>query len=412
VLPGGRDVLFTIQREGGGAEEGPEIAVLGLETGRWRILGGIRDAVQPRYLNSGHLLYARGGGLFAVRFDAGELEPVSSTTPVLSGVHTRFFAGLEIADFAVSRSGSMVYVPGATAKYENQIAFLDREGGQEFLTVEAGLYYGGPQLSPDGGRIVFSYNPGLVPSDVWIQDLTRRTFTPLTTDGSNIRPVWTPDGSRVTFSSMKSGSFDIYSKLADGSAEAEPLLIREQDQFPSSWSVDGNILAFTERNFESGTDIWILHRDGETPEPFLVTAFNEDVPAFSPDGRWLAYQSDESGRYEVYAQPFPGPGRRWPISTNGGREPVWSSKESELFYRNGDSLMVVAIETDPVFTPGVPRFLFEWRFRPAAFQVGARAYDVTPDGRRFVMLRAEQEELAELNVVLNWFEQLKAKVGN
>ncbi len=198
----------------------------------------------------------------------------------------------------------------------------------------------------------------------------------------------------------------------DGSAEAEPLLIREQDQFLSSWSMDGNILAFTERNLESGTDIWILHRDGETPEPFLVTAFNEDLSAFSPDGRWLAYQSNESGRYEVYAQPFPGPGSRSLISTNGGREPMWSSNGNELFYRNGDSLMVVAIEADSVFTPGVPRFLLEWKFPLIPPRDGARAYDVTPDGRRFVMLRVVQEELSELNVVLNWFEELKAEVGN
>ena len=406
VLPGGKGVLFTIHTTGAG--ENSDIGVLSLETGEWRILAETGGAVQPRYLDSDHLVYARGGGLFAVQFDARELRPVSSPTPVLSNVHTRFNAGLDVANFAVSRTGSLVYVPAGVAENDKQIVFVDREGGQEPLAMEEGNYRYRPRLSADGERLAVSYNPGPGPSDIWIQELGLGTRTRLTTDGSNIHPVWTPDGSRVTFASFKSGSFNLYWKLADGSSEAEPLLIREHGQFPLSWSPDGGFLAFVETNPDSGADIWILHRDGDpVSEPFLTTAFNEDSPAFSPDGRWLAYESDETGRYEVYVQPYP-PGRRWAISTNGGREPVWSPNRNELFYRDGDSMMVVAIETDPVFTSGVPRFLFQWRFQAGL----PYHYDVTPDGKQFVMITGDQEPLVELNVVLNWFEELKAKVGN
>ena len=407
VLPGGRAVLFNIHTTGAG-EENSDIGVLSLETGQWRILPETQGAKQPRYLDSGHLVYARGGDLFAMRFDASARMPLGSSTPVLDGVNTRFFAGMALVDFGVSRTGSLAYV--SAAKKESQLVFVDRQGGQKPLTMEPGNLRYSPALSPDGEQLAISYNPDFGSSDIWILDLDRGTFTPLTTDAPNIYPVWTPDRSRVTFASFKSGSFNLYWKLADGSAEAEPLLTRAYGQFAESWSPDGEILAFREANPNSGWDIWMLHRDGvRAPEHLVVTPFNERSSAFSSDGRWLAYESDASGRYEVYVQPFPGPGRRSRISTNGGREPVWSPDGNELFYHTGDSMMVVTIETDPVFRSSVPRSLFAWRFQSDE----ANPYDeygVTPDGTQFVMVGGNQETFVEVNVILNWFEELERMV--
>lgn len=400
VLPGGEDVLFTIHRTEAG--ENSDIAVLSLETGQWKILEGTQGGMQPRYVDSGHLVYGRVGGLFAMRFDASALTSVSESAPVLNGVHTRFNAGLDLADFAVSRTGSLVYI--SAAPDQNEIVWIDRQGKQTSLTSEKGSYRYGPRLSPDGKRLAFSYNPGPGSSDIWIQDLRRDTRIRLTTDGSNIRPIWTPDSSRVTFASFKFGSFNLYWKPADLSAEAVPLLTREYGQTPVSWSPDGQFLAFIERNPDSGDDIWVLHRDVAEPEPVIVTPFNDRSPAFSPDGRWLAYQSDESGRYEVYVQQYPDPGPRWAISAEGGEDPVWSPNGGELFYRAGDSMMSVEVETTPVFASGVPSILFKLPFSPYY------EYDVTRDGSQFVMVTGNQEASVELNLVLGWIEELNRLV--
>jgi len=400
VLPGGEDVLFTIHRTEAG--ENSDIAVLSLETRQWKILEGTQGGMQPRYVDSGHLVYGRVGGLFAMRFDASTLTSVSESAPVLNGVHTRFNAGLTLSDFAVSRTGTLVYV--SASPDQNEIVLIDRQGKQTLLTSEKGSYRYRPHLSPDGERLAFSYNLGSGSSDIWIQDLRRDTRIRLTTDGGNIRPIWTPDSSRVTFASFKFGSFNLYWKPADLSAAAVPLLTREYGQFPVSWSPDGQFLAFVEINPDSGADIWVLHRDVAEPDPVVVTPFNDRSPAFSPDGRWLAYQADESGRYEVYVQQYPGPGPRWAISTEGGEHPVWSPNGGELFYRAGDSMMSVEVETAPVFASGVPSVLFKLPYSPYY------EYDVTRDGSQFVMVTGNQEALVELNLVLGWLEELNRLV--
>ena len=400
VMPGGEDVLFTIHRTEAG--DNSDIAALSLETGQWKILEGTQGGMQPRYVDSSHLVYGRVGGLFAMRFDASALRPVSESAPMLNGVHTRFNAGLDLADFAVSRTGSLVYV--SAAPDQNEIVLINRQGKQTLLTSEKGSYRYRPHLSPDGERLAFSYNPGPGTSDIWIQDLRRDTRIRLTTDGSNIHPIWTPDSSRVTFASFKFGSFNLYWKPADLSAEAVPLLTREYGQFPLSWSPDGRFLAFVEENPDSGDDIWVLYRDVAEPDPVVVTPFNDRSPAFSPDGRWLAYQSDESGRYEVYVQQYPGPGARWAISTEGGEHPVWSPNGGELFYRAGDSMMSVEVETTPVFASGVPSVLFKLPYSPYY------EYDVTRDGSQFAMVTGNQEALVELHLVLGWLEELNRLV--
>ena len=177
-----------------------------------------------------------------------------------------------------------------------------------------------------------------------------------------------------------------------------------------SFSPNGQLLAFIEVNPTTGYDIWVLRLSDRKAQPFLQTPFNESVPRFSPDGHWLAYISDESGRYEVYVQPYPGPGGKWPISTEGGTEPVWNPNGRELFYRSGDKMMAVDIATQPSFTAGKPRLLFEGTYEPT--WATNPNYDVSADGQRFLMVKASEQEQSntQINVVQNWFEELKRRV--
>jgi Tol biopolymer transport system component len=256
-------------------------------------------------------------------------------------------------------------------------------------------------------------------AQLWLYDLSRETLTRLTFEGNvNGFPAWTPDGKRIAFSSNKEGPTNIFWQLADGSGGLERLTTSEYINTPVSWSPDGQLLAFHENNPTTQRDIWVLPLGDPSAgpgqvrktQPFLRTRFDEGAPRFSPDGHWLAYISDESGRYEIYVQSFPGPGGKRQISTEGGTEPVWNRNGRELFYRSGDKMMAVDIATQPSFAAGTPRLLFEGQYVPAP---GASPnYDVSPDGQRFLMLKPIEQAAGptQINVVLNWFEELKQKV--
>ena len=233
----------------------------------------------------------------------------------------------------------------------------------------------------------------------------QHALSPLTFEGSDHSPIWTPDGKHLTFASNRTGKWNIYQKPVDGRGEAERLIESENNQYPSSWSPDGKVLAFTESS-ENGSDIWVLPLGGE-PQPFLKTEFNEGRPIFSPDGQRIAFISDRSGRSEVYVTSYPEPGSIILISNGGGRDPVWAPSGRELFYLSRGNTMVVPVQTESKFEPQTPRLLFEW---PELIGGGGRTYDISPDGMRFVLVAAHTEELTELNVVLNWFEELKRLV--
>jgi Tol biopolymer transport system component len=225
--------------------------------------------------------------------------------------------------------------------------------------------------------------------------------------------AWSPDGKRIAFYSGKEGPTNLFWQLADGSGGLERLNTSEYTQAPNSWSPDGQLLAYIEINPKTGYDIWVLRLSDRKTQPFVRTPFNEGAPRFSPDGRWLAYMSDESGRREIYVQPYPGPGGKWQISTGGGTEPVWNRNGRGLFYRSGDKMMAVDIATQPGFAAGKPRMLFEGPYVPIPLPNTFPNYDVSPDGQRFLMLKpSEQAQTAptQINVVLNWFEELKQKV--
>lgn len=254
---------------------------------------------------------------------------------------------------------------------------------------------------------------GLNPKELWVGDLESLTMNRVTADGAlNAAPAWSPDGSRVAFASRRNTAVqNIYWMRPDGSG-IERLTTGEFNEVPQDWSPDGKTLIYYETNSTTGYDLWTLTFDRErTVEPLLVTPFNELSARVSPDGRHLAYLSDRSGRQEVYVQPFPGPGEPRQVSTDGGTEPVWARSGRELFYRQGEKMMVVDVSLSSVVTAARPRLLFEGRYERSFLVSGLRFYDVSPDGQRFLMVKSDTPTAPrQLHLVVNWFEELKRLV--
>jgi eukaryotic-like serine/threonine-protein kinase len=403
-LPNGKAVLFAAVTATSNWANA-QVAVQSVGTGERRNL--VQGATQPRYAPSGHLIYAQGGNLMAAPFDSQRVAITGTAVPVVEGVLQSPATG--DAQYSLSTMGSLVYVPGSVQGPQSKLVWVSRSGAEQPLAAPARAYLA-PRLSPDGRGVA----AGITGQDsqVWLYDLSRETLTRLTFEGNtNQYPNWTPDGKRISFRSNKEGPLNLFWEMADGSGGLERLTTGDDAQTANSWSADGQSLAFVEVTPTTGIDIWVLRMSDRKAQPLLRTPFNESAPRFSPDGRWLAYVSDESGRYEIYVQPYPGPGGKWQISTESGTEPVWNPNGRELFYRSGDKMMAVEIATQPSFAAGKPRMLFEGQYVPTP--VTYPNYDVSPDGQRFLMLKtAEQAQAAptQINVVLNWFEELKQKV--
>jgi Tol biopolymer transport system component len=402
-LPAGNAVLFGV-----GTGRGSQVAVQSVGTGDRRNL--IPVGAHPRYASSGHLIYAQGGTLMAVPFDPQRLTVAGAPVPVVEGVMQS--PPLSASQYSLSATGSLIYVPGGVQQPARSLVWVDRKGLEQPLQAKAHTYRY-PKLSPDGQSVAVTIEE-LEEANVWVYDLARDAPTKLTLQGSpNLMSVWRPpDGKRLAFTSAREGPFNVFWQLVDGSGGLEQLTRREYTQAPSSWSADGQLLAFVESNPTTGLDIWVLRISDRTAEAFLRTPADESTPQFSPDGRWLAYVSNESSnRYETYVQPYPGHGRKWQISTDGGMEPVWNRSGRELFYRSGDKMMAVDITTQPSFVASKPHMLFEGPYLPAEGTFSN--YDVSPDGQRFLMVKPiEQAKAAptQINVVLNWFEELRRKV--
>jgi eukaryotic-like serine/threonine-protein kinase len=407
-LPGGKAVLFAT----GNTAAGSQVAVQSIATGERRnLIGGMK----PRYAASGHLIFAQGGTLMAVPFDPQRLEIKGTPVPVVEGV--AYSANISASQYSISDNGSLIYLSGGTQGTQRRMVWVDRKGAEQPLAAPARVYRQ-PRLSHDGRRVAVTIDEQ--GNQIWLYDLSRGTLTRSTFEGDrNTDAAWTPDGKRIAFESNKEGPQNIFWQLADGSGGLERLTTNDYAQYPLSWSSDGQLLSFVELNPATGRDIWVLRMgdlsagsgQARKVQPFLRTTFDETSPQFSSDGRWLAYTSNESGRYEIYVQPYPGPGGKWQISTEGGTEPVWNPNGRELFYRSGDKMMAVEIAAQPSFAAGTPRMLFQGEYVPAPLTFPN--YDVSPDGQRFLMLKpVEQAESAstQINVVLNWFEELKQKV--
>jgi hypothetical protein len=393
-LPGGKAVLFNAAGQ---------VAVHSIGTGVRRTLipGG-----SPRYARSGHLVYAQAGNLMAVPFDPQRLSVTGAPVAVVEGV--RQVPSGSYAQYSLSATGSLVYVPGGTQATSATLVWVDRAGKEQALPAPARAYQN-PRLAPEGQRVALMISER--GTNIFVYDFARDAFTQLPFQGGfNLLGAWTPDGKRIAFGSISGGPTSLVLQLADGSGRPNPLISGEYDRAPSSWSPDG-LLAFIEINPTTARDIWVLRIRDNQAKPFINTSANESAPQFSPDGHWLAYVSDESGRYETYVQPYPATGGKWPISTDGGTEPVWNRNGRELFYRSGNKMMAVDITTQPSFAAGKPRFLFAGPYVPTATVFPN--YDFDAKEQRFLMIKpSEQAQAAatQINVVLNWTEELKQKV--
>jgi eukaryotic-like serine/threonine-protein kinase len=403
-LPGGKAMLFAAGPNAINFTIG-QVAVQSVGASERRNL--VQGGMNPHYALSGHLVYAQGGSLVAVPFDPQRLQVTGTAVPVVEGVLQSPVSGA--AQYSFSATGSLVYVSGGVQSAQSSLVWVGRNGAEQPLPAPAHAYLT-PRLSPDGRRVAVTITGQ--ETHVWLYDLPRETLTRLTFEGNaNNGAIWTPDGKRIAFNSNKEGPLNIFWQLADGSGGLERLTTSEYIHAPMSWSPDGQLLAFFEVNPATQRDIWVLRMSDRKAQPFLRTQFDEAVPRFSPDGHWLAYISNATGRHEIYVQSYPGPGGKWQISTEGGTEPAWNRNGRELFYRSGNKMMAVDIATQPGFAAGTPRMLFEGRYETAPF--AASNYDVSPDGQHFLMVKpSEQEQSAptQINVVLNWFEELKRRV--
>jgi serine/threonine protein kinase/Tol biopolymer transport system component len=400
-LPGGRQILFTVN-----SPSSSRTAIFTLKTREWKTLDIPGNA---HYITTGHLIYYDSGKLFAQRFDLAVMTFVSSPVVVVGGVY-RPYEPQASAYIDISDTGNLVYLPSGTSRQSLELAWINKTGEATPIPTE-GEIEERPRLSPDG-RIVAIAQASGTERAIFLYDLERGGRRKLTSSRSAAAPVWSPDGQRIAFSNTDSSGVNLFWIRVEAAGGAELLFASQYPKWITDISRDGRYLAYYELNPQTGRDIWILPLQGEKkPYPFLATPSNERSAVFSPDGNWIAYASDESGRDEVYVQQFPrSPKGSKAVSTHGGREPVWSPDGKELYYRRRSQLVAVPIKTSPTFMPGQGRVLFEGSF---AEEIGGRNqnYCVSPDNQRFLIVRQGAGTTPQsLRVVFNWFEELKRLV--
>ena len=397
VLPDGKWALFTLWTGIGRGEEA-RLALVSLETGEQRILP-LEGASSPHYSRTGHIVFLRSDSVMAAPFSLERLEITGPAVTIAEGVASTVWG---TAQFAVAGAGMLVYVAAGDVSGQHTLRWVDRTGRDSAVAVSSRVLEE-PRVSPDGEHVVVTKREANV--DVFLYQLAQGALTRLTSEiTEDETPIWMGDGRRITFAAARRAQYRLLlSKPMD--AGDEVLLLRSEraddHPHPDSWSPDGQTLALTNIRapFEDA-DIW-LFRPSETPQirPFLQTKFNEGAARFSPDGRWLAYVSNESGRYEVYVRSFDGSSEKHTISLEGGTEAVWARSGDELFYRSGDRMMAATVSLNPSFSVQQRRMLFEGRYLPAR-RLHAN-YDVSPDGKRFLMVRQIGQTAApQLRVVL------------
>jgi hypothetical protein len=414
VLPNGKGVLFTIRfsaKNGAKGRTSYAIAVADIPSGTHRVI--VDDAMYARYASSGHLLYVTGNKtLMVVPFDQSSMRVTGEPTVLSEGMRLGLLGGS--ADLAVSATGTLVYATGA-GQGKQELVWVTRDGRAQAVDPEwPSDYLGFPALSPDGKWLAVARVANAEPLNIWIKRLDRGPSIRLTLEGNdNFDPGWTPDGRSVTFSSAHAtGATDLWTKRADGSAQAVMQLHRKGDLYSARWSPDGKWLLFQTDIASPGSGDILGIRPGidTAPVPVVATTFTEMSPALSSNGRWLAYISNQTGEDEIYVVPFPNTGAgKWAISAGWGTEPLWSHRGSELFYRDASGdLVAVEVHTHPTFSLGRSVALFpaagfsSFRFHPQ--------YAVALDDRRFLMIRPLQTGAPDkLIVVENWFEELRAK---
>jgi serine/threonine-protein kinase len=409
-LPSGKAILFTVGMADSYSYDDADIGVLSLETGKKRIL--VQGGTSPRYSPSGHLIYARGGTLWAVPFDQEKLDITGQPFPVANGVFMSANTGM--AAFSISSAGDLVYAVGPEERGTRVPVWVNKNGHKSALPIKPQSYLH-PRLSPDGRQLAIEIEGAS--HDIFTYDFARGGEpTKMSFDGASHWPLWTPDGRRLTFRSWKTGTMTMWWMPADRSSPPELLTPIGSMQSPESWSPDGETLAFTQMDDpQRGSDIYTLSLDGDKkPRALIRTKFSEGSPKFSPNGLWLAYSTNESGQPEVWAMAYPA-GERIPISTNGGTDPLWRHDGRQLYYRLGDQMMVVDISYGPTLQASKPRLLWRGNYLAGAGSSCGMAgptsanYDVTPDGERFLMIEdaSSTAESERLRLVSNWSMELK-----
>jgi len=425
LLPDGQTVLFTSTTTIFPSWDDTRIVAQSLATGQQKVL--IEGGADARYVKTGHLIFMRRGTLMAVPFDVNRLEVTGDAVGLLADVmQAANIQPVQIdsgaGQFAVSESGALAYVSGGVFPQDRwSLAWVDRTGKAEPLNVPRGSYLA-PRLSPDGKRVVFNTTTG--DWDLSIYDVVRRLVTRLPMDDDQSVGVWTPDSSSVVFSSGFSGTFKLFIRSADGNGAPEPLVTLKagenervpQFAFANAWTPDGGSLVF----WSVQRGLWLSPRQGKAEPRLLFNDARDALEAeFSPDGRFLAYASASGGpeNSQVSVRAYPGLDHREPVAGLGSFAPVWRPDGRELFYlesspQNGRLIvrvMAVPVTTTPTFSVGAAHMLFEGQFRVDG---PFRGYDVTPDGQRFLMVRAVEQppaRITQMVLVQNWFQELKAK---
>ena len=400
ILPGGRTAIFTAFCT---PLDTSRVGAVDLETGEVRTV--VEEGFFGRYVPSGHLLYVKGARLFAAPFDPVRATATGPAVSVLDDVFVAQTEALSLLD--VSVDGTLAWVPGSVADPPREIVWVDRDGRVQPAVPEKHRYRG-VSLSPDGRTLVTAILGESL--DLWTFSLGQGTLSRLTSGArTEFHPYWSRDG-RSVFFVVDRPPFEIHRIGVGGSAEGEPLWETELDTIPTGLSPDGRRVVYTLTEPHTGANVWVGSVDGSEPAQALrASRYEEELGTFSPDGRWVAYQSDETGRPEIYVEAFPGPGERHQVSADGGTEPVWAHGSGEIFYRRGDAVRVVATRTGPRFEFEPSRVLFTLSFDDMGNT--ARNYDVTPDGQRILAVRVpDRDAPRRIDIVTHWLDELKRQI--
>ncbi len=391
MLPNGKTLLTTVWNVG--SWDSASIVAFSLTDGASRVI--LQNGSFARYSPTGHLLFMRGGNLMAVTFDAETLETGSNAVAFIPGVSHGSADGE--AQFAISAAGHLIYATGGDSEPLSKLVWTDQAGRQEPIVATKRLY-GSLSLAADARSAVVTIESSTY--DMWSLDFERDTLTRVSHGGDDSEGVITRDGSRVVWPSSRFGPYNLFTRPMDGSGAEERLTHSKTNQGHLALTPDGRDVLYVETG--RGGDLWMMSLTTKKAQPLLTTQFNEITPAISPDGRWLAYSSDESGEFEVYITAYPKPGGKWQVSTDGGAMPRWMPDGRGIVYRDENKVLIAPMELMPRPRAGKPRVIVEGDYDAE--------YDIGPDGRIGLILSDGRRTATEFNFVLNFAEELKRRV--